>query len=64
MSIKYTTVCLDVNGRYYDLSKEHPNWELHKKNRGKEVIYQRRFVVNAFTCTVEEYKKLKRKNKK
>lgn len=65
---KHTTVCVDVNGKYYDLSKEHPDWELYKRNKekykGKRIIFQPRFVKDAFTCTVEKCEILKHKNKK
>lgn len=64
MSIKHTTVCLDIYGRYYDLSKEHPSWEQQKKSKGKSAIFQRRIVRDAFTCTVEEYERLVSKSKK
>lgn len=65
-STTYTTVCIDIYGRVYDLRHEHPSWEYAKKKKKKDKapIYERRIVANAFTCTVEECAKLKAKAEK
>jgi hypothetical protein len=52
--MKYTTVCIDIHGRIFDLSKEHPAWVYRCDG-----IWQKRFVKDAFTCSVEECEKLK-----
>lgn len=62
-AIKYTTVCIDIYDRVYNLSIEHPSWEQKKNAKGKQKIFQRCIVKNAFTCTIEEYEKLKSKSK-
>lgn len=60
---KYATVAIDKYGRVYDLSKEHPSWEAYKEAK-KKGTQERCIVVNAFTCTVEECERLKRKRKR
>jgi hypothetical protein len=55
---RYTTVCKDKYGRYYDLRYEHPSWEQYKKGETRCI------VVNAFTCTVEEADRLTKRTKK
>jgi len=59
----YVTVCIDIYGRVYELSKEHPSWEQFKKS-GKQSGDEKCIVRNAFTCTIKKYKKLKAKSKK
>lgn len=49
---RYTTVCKDKYGRYYDLRYEHPSWE--EKKKGIIVC----IVRDAFTCTLEEADRL------
>lgn len=61
---KYKTVCIDIYGRVYDLSKEHPSWEQAKKSNSKKSGFERNIVRDAFTCTVEECARLKAKSKK
>ena len=53
-TIHYTTVCIDNQGKVYDMRFEYPptDWE------GTTI------VVNAFTCTVEECERLKKKKPK
>ena len=61
----YTTVCIDIYGRVYDLSEEHPAWDQAKKRKGKkEAIFERCIVKNAFTCTIDECERLKKNSKK
>lgn len=66
----YTTVAIDIYGRVYDISKEHPSWEQVKEARrkagGKKVNESqlRCIVVNAFTCTREECQRLKEQYQK
>lgn len=63
----YTTVAIDIYGRVYDLSKEHPSWEQAEKRKKagrKNTGFERCIVRDAFTCTREECAKLKVKNKK
>jgi hypothetical protein len=62
---KYTTVCVDVYGRVYDLRKEHPSWEQAKKNKGKkDAVFERCIVANAFGWPVDKLEELKRKRGK
>lgn len=62
---KYTTVAIDIYGRVYDLSKEHPSWEQAKKNKGKkDTGFERCIVADAFTCTVERCAEMKRRYEK
>ena len=62
--IKYTTVCIDIYGRVYDLAIEHPSWEIARKNKGKKNTgFERCIVRDAFSCTVEECTRLKKKAK-
>lgn len=49
---RYTTVAVDIYGRVYDISKEHPSWEQKKKGSDRCI------VCNAFTCTQEEADRL------
>jgi len=62
----YTTIAIDKYGRVYDLSKEHPSYEVHKKTKAKgtKEHQERCIVVNAFTCTIEECQKLKNKKER
>jgi len=60
---KFTTVAIDKYGRCYDLSKEHPAHEVHKKAKKKGIAehQEKCIVINAFTCTIEECARLKAK---
>lgn len=62
--MQYTTVCIDIYGRVYDLSMEHPSWEQAKKSKGKQKAFERCIVKDAFTCTIEECARLKAKSRK
>jgi len=63
--VKYTTVCVDIYGRVYDLAKEHPSWEQSQKNKGKKDNgFEKCIVKTAFTCTQSECDKLKLKGSK
>lgn len=63
----FTTVCIDIYGRIYDLSKEHPSWEQIKAARRKSpdgVVNESQLkciVANAFSCTEERCQELKEK---
>lgn len=51
--IEYTTVCIDLNGRLYDLRFEHPS----------VVSKDKMNVKDAFTMPVEEADKIRAKQK-
>jgi hypothetical protein len=59
----FTTIAIDKYGRVYDISKEHPSREAHKKAKEKGIPehQERCIVVNAFTCSIEGYEILKAK---
>lgn len=60
----YTTVAVDIYGRWYVLSHEHPSWEQEKKNKGKKNTgFERCIVKNAFTCEKERAMKMREKTK-
>lgn len=57
----YTTVCVDIYGKVYDLRYEHPSWEAEKNGQDRCIVR------DAFMWPVEELDKLKKregKNKK
>lgn len=66
----YTTVVIDIYGRVYDISKEHPSWEQLKQARqeaGTKKVNEsqlRCIVKNALMCTIEECENLKNKAKR
>ena len=61
--IKYTTVCIDIFGRVYDLGEgDHPSWQ-QVKEEGKKAFYKC-IVADSFTCTEKECARLKAKAKR
>ena len=60
--VNYTTVCICGDGVVYDLGKdEYPPQSPHKDGTVRSKKY---LVIDSFTCTVEEAKKLIDKKKK
>ena len=59
-----TTMVLGRNDKYYDLRFEHPSHKVSRKNRGAmvgEFHDDSTLPRNAFTCSVEEARKLTQK---
>ena len=62
MGLKYTTVCVCGDGAVYDLGQlEFPPQSPFKDGSIRDKKFM---VINAFTCTLEEVTRLKKKKRK